>query len=42
MRLRHVPDLGFALDDAFDNADRIAALLHSEAVERDLQDKDGG
>jgi len=39
VQLRRVPNLSFALDDAFDNADRIAALLHSETVERDLQDK---
>jgi ribosome-binding factor A len=37
-----VPTLAFALDSGFDSADRIAALLHSETVERDLRDKDGG
>jgi ribosome-binding factor A len=42
VRLRHVPNLSFALDNAFDSADRIAALLHSDAVERDLQEKDDG
>jgi ribosome-binding factor A len=47
IQLRCVPNLSFALDNAFDTADRIAALLHSEAVERDLvgrdlKDKDGG
>ncbi|HYM72891.1 MAG TPA: 30S ribosome-binding factor RbfA [Stellaceae bacterium] len=36
VRLRHAPNLAFALDNAFDSAERIAALLHSEAVERDL------
>jgi ribosome-binding factor A len=40
VRLRRVPNLAFSLDSAFDNADRIAAILHSEPVERDLQDKD--
>ena len=40
VRLRRVPNLSFALDSAFDSADRIAAILHSEAVERDLRDKD--
>ena len=40
VRLRNVPNLAFALDSAFDSAQRIAAVLHSEAVERDLQDKD--
>jgi hypothetical protein len=34
--------LSFALDRAFDSAERIAAVLHSEAVERDLRDKDVG
>jgi len=40
VRLRHVPNLSFALDNAFDSADRITTLLQSEAVARDLQDKD--
>ena len=40
VRLRHVPNLSFELDRAFDSAHRIAALLHSEPVERDLRDKD--
>ena len=40
VRLRHVPNLSFQLDSAFDSAERISTLLHSEAVERDLQDKD--
>ncbi|HEV2189486.1 MAG TPA: 30S ribosome-binding factor RbfA [Stellaceae bacterium] len=40
VQLRLVPNLSFALDSAFDSAERIAAVLHSEAVERDLQDKD--
>lgn len=40
VRLRRVPNLAFALDRAFDSADRIAAILHSEAVERDLQKDD--
>ena len=43
VRLRHVPNLAFALDSAFDSAERIATLLHSEAVERDLRtDDDAG
>ena len=42
VRLRQVPNLAFALDTAFDSADRISELLHSEAVERDLQDRDDG
>ena len=40
VRLRNVPNLAFALDNAFDSAARIAAVLHSETVARDLQDKD--
>jgi ribosome-binding factor A len=40
VRLRRVPNLSFALDNAFESAERIAALLHSDAVERDLR-KDG-
>jgi ribosome-binding factor A len=43
VRLRHVPNLSFALDNAFDSAERIASLLHSSAVERDLrEDGDAG
>ena len=34
--LRYVPDLVFALDKAFESAERIAALLASPVVERDL------
>jgi ribosome-binding factor A len=40
VRLRLVPNLTFALDRAFESAERIAALLASEAVERDLRDRD--
>jgi len=40
VRLRRVPNLAFALDSAFDSAERIAAILTSEAVERDLRDRD--
>jgi ribosome-binding factor A len=40
VRLRRVPNLSFALDSAFDSAERIATVLHSETVARDLQDKD--
>jgi ribosome-binding factor A len=42
VQLRRVPNLSFALDSAFDSADRIAAVLQSEAVARDLQDEDDG
>lgn len=42
VKLRHVPDLSFALDDTFDAADRIDALLHSPDVARDLDhERDG-
>src|SRR5690348_7494512 len=36
VELRQVPSIVFALDDAFDNAARIAALLARPEVERDL------
>jgi ribosome-binding factor A len=41
VRLRRVPNLSFALDGAFDSAERIATVLRSEAVARDLRDEDG-
>src|SRR5438477_5846521 len=34
--LRRTPNIAFALDNAFDTAARISALLASPAVERDL------
>jgi ribosome-binding factor A len=37
VELRQVPNIVFALDGAFDNAARIAALLARPAVERDLR-----
>ena len=40
VRTRHVPNLSFALDSAFDNAEHIATVLRSDPVARDLQDKD--
>jgi len=45
VELRHVPNLTFAFDTAFDSAARIAALLHTPEVERDLEpspERDGG
>src|SRR5258708_25177970 len=36
VELRQVPNIVFAIDDAFDNAARIAALLARPEVERDL------
>ena len=42
VHLKYVPDLSFALDDTFDAADRIDAILHSPDVARDLdQERDG-
>ena len=37
VRLRHAPNLSFALDHAFDSAGRIATLLASDPVARDLK-----
>ena len=37
VELRRAPNIAFAFDTAFDRAARIAALLHSPEVERDLQ-----
>jgi ribosome-binding factor A len=37
LTLRYVPNLTFALDESFDQADRIAALLALPEVERDLR-----
>ncbi|HXQ50298.1 MAG TPA: 30S ribosome-binding factor RbfA [Stellaceae bacterium] len=36
VKLRHAPDLVFALDTSFDHATRIDALLRRPEVERDL------
>ncbi len=36
IELRHMPNLAFALDNAFDSAARISALLARPEVERDL------
>ncbi len=36
VRLRNTPNLVFALDDSFDRADRISALLTRPEVARDL------
>jgi ribosome-binding factor A len=37
VQLRYTPNLVFALDHSFDNADRISALLARPEVARDLQ-----
>ncbi|MGC2200756.1 MAG: 30S ribosome-binding factor RbfA [Stellaceae bacterium] len=37
VQLRYAPNLVFALDHSFDNADRISALLARPEVARDLQ-----
>ena len=36
LELRYVPNLVFAFDNSFDSAERIAGLLASPAVDRDL------
>jgi ribosome-binding factor A len=36
IELRHMPNIAFALDSAFEQAARISALLASPTVERDL------
>lgn len=36
VRLRHAPNIAFALDTAFAHASRISAALHRPEVERDL------
>ena len=41
VELRHVPNIAFAFDNAFDSAARISALLASPAVERDLHPQPG-
>jgi len=41
VQLRNAPNLVFALDDSFDQADRIAALLARPEVARDLQRQAG-
>jgi ribosome-binding factor A len=38
--LRHVPELQFRIDETFDYAGRINALLHSPDVARDLEAPD--
>jgi ribosome-binding factor A len=37
VQLRNAPNLIFALDDSFDRADRISALLTRPEVTRDLK-----
>lgn len=41
VKLRHAPTISFALDNAFEHASRIDALLRRPEVERDLGDDDG-
>jgi ribosome-binding factor A len=42
VELRQAPNLAFAYDTTFDSAARIAELLHSPEVERDLGPASGG
>ena len=37
--LRYAPDIRFKFDDTFDEVSRIDALLHSDAVRRDVEKK---
>jgi ribosome-binding factor A len=41
LRLRNTPNLVFALDDTFDRAQRISALLAQPEVARDLESQAG-
>ena len=41
VRLRNTPNLVFALDDTFDRAQRISALLAQPEVARDLEPQAG-
>ena len=36
LQIRYIPDLNFAADQSFDEAERIARLLHKPEVARDL------
>ncbi len=42
LRLRRLPDLGFALDPSFAEAERMRALLARPSVARDLDSPAGG
>jgi ribosome-binding factor A len=42
VQLRNTPNLVFALDDSFDRADRISALLMQPEVARDLRPQAAG
>jgi ribosome-binding factor A len=42
LSLRYAPDLVFALDETFDQADRISSLLARPEVARDLQAQTAG
>jgi ribosome-binding factor A len=40
VNLKFAPDIRFRIDERFDEAERIAKLLHTERVQRDLQGTD--
>ena len=42
VNLKFAPDIRFRIDERFDEAERIAKLLATPAVKRDLGDKDDG
>lgn len=41
INMKYAPSLRFYVDDTFEEAGRIDALLRSEKVQRDLDDEDG-
>ena len=41
INLKFAPDIRFRVDERFDEAERIAKLLQTPAVRRDLEDKSG-
>ncbi len=41
LNLKFAPEMRFLVDDTFEEASRIDALLRSKKVARDLDDEDG-
>ncbi|HEY8576708.1 MAG TPA: 30S ribosome-binding factor RbfA [Devosia sp.] len=41
INMKYAPEIRFYVDDTFEEASRIDALLRSEKVQRDLDDEDG-
>jgi ribosome-binding factor A len=42
INMKYAPEVRFYVDDTFEEAGRIDALLRSDRVQRDLDDEDGG